>query len=116
MRRIALALVALVSFGCHAEYTRTGPMVGTVCKGFVIKACEPLEIKALERNGSLYEVGHSFTSVSEYRNKKCRIDIDSFNVATKLIRAANNPNFYTKEKGEFVKINPDYLTFPCVEH
>jgi len=116
MKRIALALVALVSLGCHAEYTRTGPMMGTVCKGFVIKACGPLEIKAVERDGKFYEPGIVFETVHEYRNQKCHISIDSFNVATKLVRSAKNPNFYAHENGQLVKISPDYLTFPCVEH
>lgn len=115
MKRIIFALAATVSLTCHAEYIRTGPMMATVCKGFFINFCAPTEVKALEKDGKFYEPGRSFEAVHEYRKNKCHINLDSSNVATKIVRGIKNPNFYTEEDGKLAKINPDYLSFPCVE-
>lgn len=116
MKRIALALLVLVSIGCHAEYVRTGPMTATVCKGFVIKACAPSVVKAIEKDGKFYEPAQKFASVDEHKNNKCHVVTSSSNVITAAVGSFKTPTFYTEEGGKLAKISPDYVTFPCVQH
>lgn len=115
MKRIALVLSATVSIGCHAEYVRTGPMTATVCKGLVIKSCDPSVVKAIEKDGKFYEPAQKFASVDEHKNNKCHLTISSSNVITAAVSSFKTPTFYTEEDGKLAKISPDYVTFPCVQ-
>ena len=68
-----------------AEYLRTGPVTGTVCKGFVIEFCSyKVPIVAVKEKGRFYPVAESFESVDEYGSNTCHIRLDRGGMWTPL--------------------------------
>ena len=102
-----------------AEYFRTGPVTGTVCKGFVVEFCSyKVPIVAVKEKGRFYPVAESFESVDEYRSNTCHIRLDRGGMWTPLnwvLGTLTKPNLYTLTDGEYTKIDPDSIRFPCVK-
>lgn len=96
-----------------AAFERTGPVVGTVCTGVVIKSCERVSIDAVESGGNIYEVTTRFPTVSEFKNGRCTIVFSSGIGIADAIRASKKPNFQTLTGGTYRSISPDYIHFSC---
>lgn len=117
-RRVATLGVALLlaSPMAHADYIAVGEIEGQVCTGFVIEHCRTVVIHAVKRDGELYRIATRYEEVSEYRDGRCWITVESRGGG--LLSAAINsllPNeFYTlTDDGEYEEVSPEYVTFRC---
>jgi len=109
------ALACASPFFAHAEYLRTGPLIATVCSGFVIKTCGPKEVVAVEQDGKLFEPAEVFKSADSHSGQSCHIKTGSSDMISAAINTMKLPTFYASEGGQRVKISPDYVTFKCTK-
>ncbi len=113
--KFAALLCITACTSANAEYIRTGPLKATVCTGFGIKVCSQKEVRAVGKDGDLFEPAEVFRSVSEFSGKTCHIRLAGTDAVSSAINSVKSQSFYADEDGKLVKISPDYVTFKCTK-
>jgi len=116
-----LLVWSLLFVSCEAlsAYKATGPIQGNVCKGFIIEACELLDIAAVKgSDGKLYTVKKVYDAVDDYNEglKRCWIRTKSKGAGwlSLGVNTISQPIFLSKnEKGGYKELDVEYLTFTC---
>lgn len=116
---IAAVILLLAAVNARAEYVATGPIQGSVCKGFIIESCKFHQLHAVKGDdGRLFTIRERYDSVSEHRSGRCWIRTKSKGAGLLSwgANAISQPEFYEKTSdGKYNKLDVEYLVFPCVE-
>lgn len=119
-KNIPLSLLALmICSPSFAKFIVSGPVEGTVCKGFVVQMCGPKTISAFEWNGRITPIDQMVLSrVSTHNDKSriCTLQIKSgISITESVARGSSIPTFYERGPNGLQKVDVDTLRFPCVE-
>lgn len=119
MRKAPVLLIFLPSIAL-ADFTATGPIQGQVCSGFIVESCQLQEVSAVKDGGKLYTIGRRYPQVTTYDQAKgrCWINLkaNGAGLFSDLANALASTEFHTlSPSGEYLPIEPDYLTFTCIK-
>lgn len=118
--RKALALFAILPGVALADFIAVGPIEGQICSGFIIESCHFEEITAVKDDGQLYTINRRYPEVSTHDQSKgrCWINLKASRAGLlgNVADALSSIDFHTNDSsGEYVAVDPEYLTFRCTE-
>ena len=118
--RILAFVVLSIPIYSYAGYVVTGPVTAEDCYDFGISVCSTKTVTEVRKDGQRFQLPTYFEKVTEYNSSRgvCMIKTKSKDLGALswALNAYSQPDFWGYDKkGNFGKIDADYIRFKCVE-